>query len=75
MWDIVTERKGYIFPFSYDRAKLLSMVEKRGVRYILTDKNKEAVKKFLIPVLKAYPERFELIREREKASLYSVKQP
>lgn len=73
MWDFITERRGFEFPFSPDSSKLMNKLGLNHIDYVLVDKNKNNVKKYLIPVLQAYPSKFELVIEAERASLYRVK--
>lgn len=70
IWDVVTERKGYSFPFSRDQSKLLDLLKTKKIRYVLVDKKKEKVREFLLPVIHAYPNRFKLIKDEKEASLY-----
>ena len=75
MWDIITARKGHFFPFSRDPKKLLDVLSQKKIDYILADKNKEEVQKFLLPVIVSNAQRFELLKDSEKASLYRVRKP
>jgi 4-amino-4-deoxy-L-arabinose transferase-like glycosyltransferase len=70
--DFITERKGYFFPFSYDQGRLLDRIKTNDIDYILVDKNKLEVNNFLIPVIEAHPDMFDLIQDEERASLYKV---
>jgi hypothetical protein len=69
----ITEREGYNFPFSADPDKVVDALEGKQVTYVLADKKKEMVQQFLLPAIKAYPDRFTLIQEEEDASLYEFK--
>jgi len=73
MWDVVTERRGFDFPFSRDPRKLMNTLVGENIDYVLVDKNKEMVGAFLMPVLQAFPSKFELVIEAERASLYRIK--
>jgi hypothetical protein len=66
----LAEREAYAFPFSSDPAKLLDLLEGGQVRYVLADKKKAYVRDFLLPAIQTYPDRFKLIQEEERASLY-----
>jgi hypothetical protein len=68
-----TERPGYYFPFSSDPARLLDLLTSKRVRYVLADKTKLEVQKFLLPAIQAYPEKFRLVQDEEKASLYEFR--
>jgi len=46
---------------------------RKQVTYVLTDKKKEMAQRFLLPAIKAYPDRFTLIQEEEDASFYEFK--
>jgi len=72
MWSVVTGRRGLDFPFSRDPGKLLALLDRQDIAYVLVDKNKPMVRAYLIPVLQAHPEKFELVIEEERASLYRV---
>lgn len=72
IWNIVTERTGYHFPFSRDQGRLMELISQRGIDYILVDKKKVEVNHFLIPVIEAFPGKFALIGDEKNASLYRV---
>ncbi len=75
MWDIVTGRNGFEFPFSGDHSKVMEHLRSNRIEYVLIDKKKTPVKMFLAPVLLAYPSEFELVMEAKRASLYKVLNP
>jgi hypothetical protein len=68
--DLLTERKCYEFPFSRDLNKLLELLRKERIRYLLIDKKKLEVQKFLLPVIYAHPSQFSLIKDEKAAALY-----
>jgi hypothetical protein len=68
--DLLTERKCYECPFSRDSNKLLELLRKERIRYLLIDKKKLEVQKFLPPVIYAHPSRFSLIKDEKAAALY-----
>ena len=71
--DMITKRRGYYFPFTFDKEKILEYIDRKQINYVLVNKKKAVVQEFLIPVIKTYPERFELVRDEKGASLYEVK--
>ena len=71
--DMITKRRGYYFPFTFNKAKILEYIDRKQINYVLVNKRKPVVQEFLIPVIKTYPERFELVRDEKNASLYKVK--
>ena len=71
--DLITERKGYTFPFSSDPKLLLELLRDKKIRYVLVDKTKPTVQEFLLPVITQYPTAFDLVKEERKASLYEFK--
>jgi len=73
MVDIITERKGCYFPITSDKSKILEHIDKKHIDYVLIDKKKPIVQKYLIPVIETYPDRFELIKDEKNASLYKIK--
>ena len=73
MWSVITERKGYSFPFSHDANQLLDLLKNEKVRYVLVDKKKAKVHEFLLPIINAYPKHFDLIKDEREASLYEFK--
>lgn len=70
MTDFMTGRRGQTFPFSRDPTRLLTRLETGRIRYVLVDKTKPAVQRFLIPVIRTYPDQFVLVQEEMRASLY-----
>ena len=73
MMDIMTQRKGYNFPFSQNPQKLLEFLREKEIRYVLADNKKWEVQKYLLPAIKAFPDEFNLIRDEKSASLYQFK--
>jgi hypothetical protein len=68
--DLLTERECYEFPFSRDSNKLLELLRKERIRYLLIDKKKLEVQTFLLPVIYAHPSQFSLIKDEKAAALY-----
>jgi hypothetical protein len=71
--DVITHRKGYAFPLSRNPSKLIDLINKVSAEYVLVDKDDAGDNEFLVPVIKAFPSNFKIIKDEKKAMLYEFK--
>lgn len=62
--------EGHSLPLSTDPEDLFSALRANRARYLLLDENQSAVREYVLPALKAYPERLRLVSKEPMASLY-----
>lgn len=72
MMNIITQRNGYNFPLSSNPKELLDLLRNKKIRYVLADKKKPEVQKYLLPVIVAHPDKFNLVKDERDASVYLV---
>jgi len=72
MMDIITERRGYNLPLSENPKELLDLLRNKKIHFVLADKKKTEVQKYLLPVIATHPDEFSLIKDEKDASLYQV---
>jgi len=72
---LIAQRKGYEVPLTPNSQPVLDMLADKRIQYVLVDKKKPEQQKYLLPVILAHPEKFNLIGEEKQASLYRVNLP
>jgi len=72
--DLITERSGYVFPFSHNQERLFKLLDSKKIGYLFIDKKKTIVQNYLLPVIRNNPQKFKLIKEEPNAILYKYPQ-
>jgi hypothetical protein len=71
---VISGRKTINYPFTNDTAVILASMDRPGADYVIVSRISTTETRFLLPAIKAYPERFELVADQRAGfGIYRVK--
>jgi len=70
-----SERKGICYPFTSNPKQILSAIDEQGVSYVIVDSFRwtGTTRRYLIPAIERYPERFEIVYVTPEPKTYILK--